>query len=114
MTLKVLDAAIELVREAKPVVDALERVDADLARQLWRATKSVPAQIGEAEYARKGNGAAKLQGALAEAREAKVHLRVAVAAGYLPMRDVGAVLALVDSVCARLYTLVWRQRPRRA
>ena len=40
--------------------------------------------------------------------------RVAVAAGYLPMRDVGAVLALVDSVCARLYTLVWRQRPRRA
>ena len=83
-TLKVLDTAIELVREVKPLVDALERVDADLARQLWRATKSIAGQIGEAEYARKGNGTAKLQGALAEAREAKAHLRVAVAAGYLP------------------------------
>jgi len=105
-TLKVLDTAIAMVAEVMTVVRRLDGVDADLARQLKRAAMSVAAQIGEAERARKGNRVAKLQGALAEAREVKVWLRLAVAVGYVEASAIAVGFDLADHVCAVLYKIV--------
>jgi len=109
-TLRVLDTAVSMVAEVMTVVRRVEGVDRDLARQLKRAAMSAAAQIGEADEARKGNKVAKLQGALAEAREVKVWLRLAVAVGYVTDDDAARSFDLADHVCAVLFKIVRRLR----
>ncbi len=45
--LKVYAVVLEVVRDAKPIIEAIERRDPDLARQMRRAVTSVPLNISE-------------------------------------------------------------------
>ena len=103
--LRILDVAIEMVADVMVLVRLLEGKDRDLSRQLKRAAMSVAAQIGEGDEARKGNKPARLQSALAEAREVKVHLRLAVACRYLSLKEVSVAMDRADHCCAVLWKL---------
>jgi four helix bundle protein len=71
----------------RPLIEQMERRDADLARQCRRALASAPLNVGEGSYSRGGNRTARYQTALGSLREALACLEVAAAMGYLPEVD---------------------------
>lgn len=74
--------AVETVREVSLANRRIERRDRDLARQLRRASMSVPLNINEGMYSRGKNRSARLTDAMGSAKESMACLEVAVAVGY--------------------------------
>ena len=68
--LRIYPVLLELVVEARPLVERLERRDADLARQCRRALASAPLNVAEGSYSRGKNRAARYHTALGSLREA--------------------------------------------
>ena len=82
----------------------IERCDADLARQLRRASASVVLNIAEGSYARGGNRKALYNVALGSAKEVRACLDVAKAFRYVAVVD-EAIAARLNVICAVLYRL---------
>jgi four helix bundle protein len=103
--LDALTVARHVVVLVRPIAEAIARRDADLARQLRRATTSLPFNTGEGRM-RQGKDREHLyrvaHGSAAEVVEA---LHVAVAWGYVDAADVAEVLAELDRVAAMLWQL---------
>jgi four helix bundle protein len=102
---QVLEVALELVREAAPLVQRIKRVDADLADQVKRALTSVTSNIGEGNRRRGRDRAYRFRIAAGSADEAQVQLRTAEAWGYLALADIERAVGLADRVLAMLYRL---------
>ena len=100
---------LNMLERATPVLAIVARKDAGLADQTRRAMRSVALQYAEGTYARGGNRDAKLQGAYAEAKEARMALRVAVATGLVPRERAARTLDDLDHVAAILH--LKRTRP---
>ena len=101
--LRVYEEVIRVVREMRDVLEAVERRDADLGRQIRRAVSSVALNIAEANGMRGGNRRLRFASALGSMRETLAGLEVARAFGYV---DVGPeVPAQIDRICAALYSL---------
>ena len=81
--LRIHENAVRLVGLLMPVVGAIERVDADLARQLRRAVMSVPLNIAEGANQVGKRREFHYRVALGSAREACSAVQVAHAAGYI-------------------------------
>jgi four helix bundle protein len=73
MTLRIYSDAIEMVKAAYKAAEAIERSDADLARQLRRSSSSVALNLAEGDYAQKGNRKARNFTALGSAKRGTQH-----------------------------------------
>ena len=103
MAFRVYDDALAMVRLAYRAADVIERKDPDLARQLRRSSSSVPLNVGEGNYSRKGNRAVRFHSALGSANEARCTVQVAQAVGMLD--EERRLLGLLDRVVGALWKL---------
>ncbi len=81
--LRVYPVILEVLRGIRSHLVQIERRDADLARQLRRASASVALNVAEGMYSRGKNREARYHSALGSAREAQAALEVACAFGYI-------------------------------
>lgn len=110
--LKILDVGLSMMPAVRRLTDRLERLNRNDADQLDRSSTAVIRLAGEGAAARGKNGVAKFQAAHAEAQEAKLSLRIAVAKGYVRQDDEDAVEVLdkLDHMGAVLFKLTHRPR----
>ena len=87
--LRIFHVSLELIRDVRPLVDAIERRDPDLARQCRRALNSVPLNIAEGSKSQGRNRNARYHNAAGSAREGLACLEVAVAWGHVDAIDPG-------------------------
>ena len=109
--MKTYKLALEMVREVAEINKRIDRQDRDLARQLRRASMSVPLNINEGMYSRGKNRGARLTDAMASAKESVACLEVAAAVGYVGASGTERCLARLDHLVAALWNMVhkpWR------
>jgi four helix bundle protein len=87
--LRIYPVCLEMVRGVRPYVERIARVDADLARQLKRASMSVALNVAEGSGSRAGKRRHCYDIALGEAREVLANLEIAAAVGYTSGVDAG-------------------------
>ncbi len=102
--LKVCGEVLEVVRGLREAMGAIERRDADLARQMRRAAASVALNVAEAQGSRGRNGALRFSTALGSMRETKACLDVALAMGHIEAVSVQTARK-IDGICGSLYRL---------
>jgi len=86
--LKIYDVMLEALRMMNGAIAAIERRDADLARQIRRAASSVVLNVGEGCGSVGGVRRARYRTALGSARETRACLQVAESFGYIgPMSE---------------------------
>ena len=112
MAFIVYDLTLEMLKGLKPLVDQVRRHDRPLADQMQRAGQSTFLNIAEGQSARGKNELARFHTALAECREARAALQLAMAWGYVGEGASETVDNELDQIAAILWTLV--HRPRRA
>jgi len=81
--LRIYQVSLEVIGELCPIVARIERHDRDLARQLKRASASVPLNVAEGSHAHGGHRRERYQTACSSMRESVACCDVALAAGYL-------------------------------
>jgi four helix bundle protein len=96
--LRIHEDMLEIIVAMRAMVAAIERRDADLARQLRRAASSVVLNIAEGSGSFGGVRTARYRTALGSARETMACLRTAEAWGY--------VEAVPDGVAARMNRVI--------
>lgn len=106
--LRIYPVLLELVREVGPLVQELERHDADLAKQCRKALSSAPLNVAEGMYSRGKNRPARYHTALGSLREVLACFEVGAALGYVP--DVGPdIRRRFDHVLGTIVILVGRR-----
>ncbi|HMI94044.1 MAG TPA: four helix bundle protein [Polyangiales bacterium] len=81
--LRIYPVCLEMVRDVRSYVERIARFDRDLARQLRKASTSVPINVAEGSGSRAGRRRNAYDIARAEAKETLGILETAEAAGYL-------------------------------
>jgi four helix bundle protein len=99
--LRIHDDMLDALRLMRPVLAAIERRDADLARQLRRAASSVVLNLAEGSGSFGRMRTARYRTALGSARETMSCLRVAEAFGYVEAMPDG-LLQRLDRVVGTL------------
>ncbi len=102
--LRIYESTLRVVRWLKGPLSGIEKHDADLARQLRRASASIALNIAEGSGSRGGVRRARYLTALGSARETLACLDVAEAFGYVEGVD-GAMRGLLLGVAAALCKL---------
>ncbi|TNF23531.1 MAG: four helix bundle protein [Deltaproteobacteria bacterium] len=102
--LRIYPIALQLTSDAAKAAQRIAHKDPDLARQLRRASVSVPLNIAEGSGSRGRNRTARYSDALGSARETRACLDVAAATGYIEALapEVGARLDHVIGVLVNL------------
>ena len=100
--LRIYDVILEVVAELRPVIEQLERRDADLARQMRRAASSVALNTAEGMFSQGKNRGARYHNALGSMRETLACVEVGTALGYVEGIDEG----LHDQIRKVIGTLV--------
>jgi four helix bundle protein len=99
--LRIYGVILEVLRDLKPVVGAVELHDKDLARQLKRAATSIALNCSEGSGSHGGTRKERYRNALGSARETGACLDAALALGYLESVD-ASLLDKLDHVRAVL------------
>src|SRR5260221_14616726 len=81
--LRIYPVMLELIRDLRTSIEAIERRDPDLARQCRRALCSVPLNIAEGSHSQGRNRNARYHNALGSLREALACFETAEALGYM-------------------------------
>ena len=102
--LRIYPVCLEMVREVRRYADRVARFDADLARQLRRASVAVVLNVAEGTGARAGRRRQAYEIALGEARETLAGLEAAHAIGYVASID-GSVRRQFDHIIGTLVNL---------
>jgi len=74
---------LETLAVIRPIAAQISKCDADLARQLRRASCSIALNVAEGTYSRGKNRSCRYQSALGSARESLACLEVALAMGSI-------------------------------
>ena len=98
--------SLAVVRRLRSLIQRIGRHDRNLADQLRRAATSIPLNINEGLYSRGGNRSARLNTAMASAKECEACLDAAEALGYLGPDDVS--LDELDHLAGSLWLMVHR------
>jgi four helix bundle protein len=106
--MKTYELAVQTVRDIAAVNQIIARQDPDLARQLRRASMSVPLNLNEGMYSRGKNRGARLTNAMASAKESVACLEVAAAVGYVGRDKIAECLEQLDHLVAALWNMVHR------
>ena len=93
------------VRAVRPLLERIQKHDADLARQLRRCLASVPLNIAEGSESRGKNRLSRYATAMGSAREVVACLQTAEALGYLREQDLPVAVDLFDHTVAILFKL---------
>ena len=104
----VLEHALSVVALARPLVEAIQRKDRDLASQLRRAVSSIALNTAEGFGTAPGNARLRFQTARGSLNEAQAGIRVAVAWGYVSDAAASDVLQSLHTLGGRIYGLVRR------
>jgi four helix bundle protein len=105
--LRIYPVVLELAKELRPSLQAIQRRDADLGRQFRRALTSVPLNLSEGSYSRGGNRSARYHTAAGSLREVLSCLEVGAALGYCAEPD-AELRRRFDHVLGTLVRLVGR------
>ena len=103
--LRIYSTVIDVMRMLRPVIEAIEEHDRDLARQLRRASSSVALNTSEGSGSHGGTRVERYRKALGSARETGACLDVAMALGYVEHVE-AALLDRLDHVRAVLAKIV--------
>jgi four helix bundle protein len=102
--LRIYDVVIGILTDLRVVIGNIERRDADLSRQLRRASVSVALNLAEGSGSRGGNRTVRYHSALGSMRETIACIEVGVAMGYVerPSDDLEARMRQVVGTLVRL------------
>jgi four helix bundle protein len=102
--LRIYDVVLGILADLRPVIGQLERRDADLSRQMRRASASVALNIAEGSGSRGKNRTVRYHSALGSMRETIACIEVGVAMGYLerPSDELADRMQRVIATLARL------------
>jgi four helix bundle protein len=103
-TFEAFDVSLELVHAVRGLITAIAQHDPDLARQLKRATSSVPLNVSEGNGRCGGDRLHLWRVAAGSAREVAAALRVAEAWGHAD----AAAIAPAQALCDRVVAMLWR------
>ena len=103
--LKIYDVSLSVIRKLRGVLDAIERRDPDLGRQLRRAATSVTLNFAEGSSSQGRNRNARYYNSLGSAKEVRACLHVALAFGYIEDVD-DALTDEVERIIATLINLI--------
>jgi len=106
--LDILEHSVEVIRLARPIVEAVARRDRDLAAQLRRALSSVVLNLAEGLGSAGGNARLRFESARGSLYEARAGVRVAVAWGYVSAESVGDTIESLSALGGRLFGLARR------
>ena len=104
MMLRIYAVVLDVVRDVRPVIEAIERRDPDLGRQMRRAVSSAALNLSEGMYSRGRNRGMRYHSAMGSMRETLSCIEVGVALGYVGAVD-ATLLDRIDRVVATLYKL---------
>jgi four helix bundle protein len=101
--LKIYPVMITMIGRLGGVLNAIERKDADLARQLRRAASSIALNTAEGSGSKGGIRNARYRTAYGSAKETRACLDVAEALGYCRVDD--EVRGELNRICTALWKL---------
>ena len=104
------EIALQLVADVRPIAEAVQPRDKNLADQMRRASSSAALNTAEGGRRVGGDRHHSFRIASAEAAETVVAVRIAVAQGYVVAAAIAPVLATEDRLQAVLHRL---RNPRR-
>jgi len=104
----VLAHALSVVELSRPLVEAIQRKDRDLANQLRRAISSIALNLSEGFGCAGGNARLRFETARGSLNEAEAGIHVAVAWGYVSHAASNAALESMHALGGRVYGLVRR------
>lgn len=107
---ELLQIVLNTIAGARPLVDAAQRRDKDLADQIRRALSSIGLNTAEGfgTSARNGNCRLRFESARGSLYEAQMGLQLAVTWGYFTAEQAAPTLTALDSIAKRLYGLARR------
>ena len=85
--LRIYDVSLAMLRQVRPVAEAIARHDGDHARQLRRSSLSVTLNVAEGSGSRAGTRRQRYFDALGSAQETLANLEAAEAIGYVGRID---------------------------
>ena len=104
----ILEHALEIATLARPLVEAIQRKDRDLASQVRRAVSSIALNSAEAQGNAGGNTRLRLESALGSLYEAQTGIRLAIAWGYFSRTAANEVLASLHRLGGRVFGVLRR------
>jgi four helix bundle protein len=104
----ILEHSLEIVARARPLVDAVQRRDRDLASQLRRAISSVALNLAEGFGSASGNARVRFESARGSLSEAHADIQVALTWGYVAQTAAAPVLESMHSLGGRVFGLCRR------
>jgi four helix bundle protein len=104
----VVEHALSVVALSRPLVEAVQRKDRDLASQLRRAISSIGLNLSEGFGAAGGNARLRFESALGSLNEAKTGIQIATAWGYFSSAAAQPTLAEMRVLGGRIVGLVRR------
>ena len=94
----ILEHSLAIAALARPLVEAIQRKDRDLASQVRRAVSSISLNLAEAQGNAAGNSRLRFESALGSLYEGQAGIRLAVAWGYISQPVANEVLSDRKSV----------------
>ena len=88
---QLLQQVITIIRQARPLVEAVERKDRDLGGQPKRSLNSIALNVAEAFGVHAGNARSSFRRALGELYESQATFQVAAPRGTITEQQAGAV-----------------------
>jgi four helix bundle protein len=104
----ILEHSLEVVEQARSLVEAIQRRDRDLASQLRRAISSVALNLAEGFGCTGGCARARFETARGSLNEAHAGVRVAVAWRYVSQAAADEVLESIHALGGRVFGLCRR------
>ncbi len=100
MAFDAYDRSLDLLRTLVPLLQKMQGIDSDLAKQMRHAAQSIPLNIQEANRRKGRDRTNRFRCSLGSAAEVMACLDVGVALGYLEPANVAEALELVDRIRA--------------
>jgi four helix bundle protein len=104
----ILEHSLAVVTLSRPLVEAIQRKNRDLASQLRRAVSSIALNAAEAQGNAGGNSRLRFESALGSLYEAQAGIRVALAWGYFSQAAASEVLKSMHLLGGRIYGMIRR------
>jgi four helix bundle protein len=104
----IVSFSLEVVALCRPLVEAVQRKDRDLASQLRRAISSITLNLAEGFGCTQGHARLRFETALGSLNEAQAGIQLALAWGYVSNAAVADALAAMSRLGGRIVGLVRR------